>query len=120
MRPDALAGTTWKVFGAVGAWPPCCTLRVKLPTAAPARLNVANTWLAFTKSTDDAVMEVEPSVRLAVADGVKLVPSISTVTSPALPPVAGEMAETLTTALCVAVTVKAAVAAAPEMLWARM
>ena len=37
-------------------------------------------------------MVVPPRVRLAVAVGVKLVPSISTVTLPALPPEYGEMA----------------------------
>ena len=64
-------------------------------------------------------MVAPPRVRLAVADGVKLLPSISMVTLPALPPEPGEMADTLTAAVCVTVTVKPAVAAAPETLWAR-
>ena len=59
------------------------------------------------------MMVVPPRVRLAVADGVKLAPSISMVTLPALPPEGGEVADTLKAAAWVTVTVKPAVAAAP-------
>ncbi len=52
--------------------------------------------------------------------GVKLVPSISMVTLPALPPEVGEMAETVGALPWVTVSVKPAVAAAPETLSARM
>ena len=53
---------------------------------------MAKIWLALTKSIAEALIVVPPRVRLAVAAGVKLVPSISTVTLPALPPEYGEMA----------------------------
>ena len=66
-----------------------------------------------------SLMVAPPRVRLAVAAGVKLSPSIAIVTFPALPPEYGEIADTLTSAVCVAVSVKPAVAAAPETLWAR-
>jgi len=39
----------------------------------------------FTKSTEEALMEVLPKTRLAVVLGVKLMPSISMVTGPPFP-----------------------------------
>ncbi len=84
------------------------------------RLKVANSWLELTKSIADAAIVAEPSARVAVEFGERLVPSISMVTLPASAPEWGELADTVRAATWVAVSVKSAVAAFPATLCARM
>ena len=81
---------------------------------------MAKIRLALTKSID-ALIVVPPSVMAAVVVVVKLVPSISIVIWPPLPPVQGFAgADTVRSLVCVAVRVNPALAAAPLTLWARM
>ena len=82
---------------------------------------MASISLALMKWMEEALMVTPPNVKLAVVAGVKLVPVIGMVMAPPLPALYGLTgAATLTALVCVAVSVKSDVAAAPETLSTRM